>query len=133
MKTKKILALLLATLMITTMAMSAVFAAGGTSGGSTGSGTNTHTITITNTDQNVPHNYEAYQIFSGNLDKEGQGSKLSNIQWGSGVNGDALLAALKATTDPALMVDVPVLDGSGSPTGERLNRTLSRIALLLLT
>jgi len=120
MKTKKILALLLATLMITTMAMSAVFAADGTSGGSTGSGTSTHTITITNTDQNVSHTYEAYQIFAGNLNADasgsaGQGSKLSNIVWGNGVNGPELLAALKSSEDPALIVKVPKLDASGTP------------------
>lgn len=52
-----------------------------------------HTITITNTDQNVPHSYEAYQVFVGKLDVGG--TKLSDIVWGSGVDGGALLAALK--------------------------------------
>ena len=94
---KKVLALLLATLMVAAMAMSAVLAADGDSSGTT------HTVTITNTDQNVTHNYEVYQIFKGDLDKAGQGSKLSNIEWGNGVDGAALLAALKATTvDPEL-------------------------------
>lgn len=55
-----------------------------------------HTITINNTDQNVSHSYEAYQVFVGKLDA-GQ-TKLSDIQWGSGVNGDNLLNALKADT-----------------------------------
>ena len=44
------------------------------------------------------HTYTAYQVFAGDL-TESEGSKiLSNVQWGSGVNGDALLAALKADT-----------------------------------
>ena len=53
----------------------------------------THTITIGN--DNVAHPtyvYKAYQVFSGVLDETGV---LSNIKWGSGVNGTALLAALK--------------------------------------
>ena len=56
-----------------------------------------HVITITNTDQNVSHTYEAYQIFKGKLD-ESQ-TKLADIVWGSGVNGDALLAALVAANE----------------------------------
>lgn len=52
-----------------------------------------HTITIAN--DNVAHPtyvYKAYQVFSGVLDETGV---LSNIKWGTGVNGTALLAALK--------------------------------------
>ena len=58
--------------------------------------TTQHTITITNNDQNVSHTYKAYQVFVGKLDA-GQ-TKLSDIQWGSGVDGDGLLTALKADT-----------------------------------
>ena len=56
--------------------------------------TSQHTITITNTDQNVSHSYEAYQIFKGKLDDTQ--TKLADIVWGSGINGDALVAALVA-------------------------------------
>ena len=38
------------------------------------------------------HTYEAYQIFAGDIHE----GKLSNIVWGTGVNGANLLAALKA-------------------------------------
>lgn len=61
-----------------------------------------HKITVTqNTDDKTEHTYEAYQIFAGDLAEidvaEGKKEKvLSNIIWGSGVNGDNLLAALKA-------------------------------------
>ena len=96
---KKIIALLLATLMIAAMATSAVLATAGASGANGVA----HTITITNTDQNVSHTYEAYQVFSGNLD--GSGTKLSNIEWGDGVNGSALLTALKASQDPLFRYD----------------------------
>lgn len=49
----------------------------------------TYTITIEN---NKPgHTYEAYQVFAGDL----AGNVLSNIQWGTGVDGEALLTALK--------------------------------------
>ena len=52
----------------------------------------TYTITIQN---NKPgHTYQAYQVFAGDL----VGDVLSNIQWGKGVNGEALLGALKSDT-----------------------------------
>ncbi|MGN0165395.1 MAG: isopeptide-forming domain-containing fimbrial protein [Lachnospiraceae bacterium] len=53
------------------------------------------TVTI-NGDANdtATHNYDAYQIFSGTISD----NALVSIQWGSGVDGDALLAALKADT-----------------------------------
>lgn len=67
----------------------------------------TYTITIEN---NKPgHTYEAYQVFAGDL----AGSVLSNIEWGTGVDGAGLLAALKADltlgsdfTDCATAADV---------------------------
>jgi fimbrial isopeptide formation D2 family protein/LPXTG-motif cell wall-anchored protein len=60
-----------------------------------------HTITITSQGTGV-HNYEAYQVFVGNLDAaEG---KLTDIQWGSGVKSEDLLTALKTdvTTGSAM-------------------------------
>ena len=78
----KILALLVAVLLIVA-SMSVAFA----------DENSAHKITITNTDQNVVHTYEAYQVFVGKLD-DAQ-TKLSDIQWGTGVDGTELLAALK--------------------------------------
>ena len=52
-------------------------------------------ITITNANATAAHTYTAYQVFSGTLSADG---KLANIDWGSGVNGAALLTALKAST-----------------------------------
>lgn len=60
------------------------------------------TYTITIKDSTAGHTYEAYQIFKGDLyqpekkDEEDEAAVLSNITWGSGVSGDALLADLKA-------------------------------------
>ena len=76
-KTKKLFAMLLALIMAMALAVPA-FAAG-----------ETYTITINNDKDG--HTYEAYQVFSGDL----AGNVLSNITWGTGVNGEALLAALK--------------------------------------
>jgi len=42
--------------------------------------------------------YEAYQIFEGRLETVEGLTVLSDIEWGDGVNGTALLAALKADT-----------------------------------
>ena len=85
MKTvKRALALVLALTML--LAMSAtVFAAD-----------DTYTITISGDNVVAGHIYEAYQIFKGDLAEKDSKTILSNIEWGSGVNGDALLTALKA-------------------------------------
>ena len=87
---KKIMALMLAMVMVMGTMSMAAFA----------DETSQHVITITNTDQNVSHTYEGYQVFKGKLDDKQQ--KLSDIVWGDGVDGDKLLAALKASTDPNL-------------------------------
>lgn len=85
MKTvKRALALVLALTLL--LAMSAtVFAAD-----------DTYTITISGDNVVAGHIYEAYQIFKGDLAEKDSKTILSNIEWGSGVNGDALLTALKA-------------------------------------
>lgn len=63
----------------------------GFAGASTAFAAETYTITINQAD--AGHTYEAYQVFTGDLAEDGT---LSNVQWGTGVNGTALLAALKA-------------------------------------
>ncbi|WP_164489158.1 isopeptide-forming domain-containing fimbrial protein [Ruminococcus sp. Marseille-P6503] len=56
------------------------------------------TYTITIQGSSASHTYDVYQIFTGNL----EGDTLKLITWGSDVNGDALLAELKSTSDSAL-------------------------------
>ena len=79
-------------------------------------------ITITDAD-GATHAYEAYQIFTGNY----SGNVLNDIQWGSGVDGNAVLTELKTTAafevggnnlfkDCATAEDVA--DVLGSTTGE---------------
>ncbi len=51
----------------------------------------TYTITINN--DKSGHTYQAYQVFDGDLSNDGV---LSNIDWGTGVNEEELLTALKA-------------------------------------
>ena len=112
-KFKKIMALAIAMVMMLSMSIS-VFAANGA--------TNTHTITITNADQVGAHTYEAYQVFAGDYDATSQ--KLSNITWGAGVNGTAILNAVKADTttfgadaaSAASAADVAALLGTGVDT-----------------
>lgn len=55
-----------------------------------------HVITIANSDK-ANHTYEAYQIFSGTYNAGGTGNagSLTNIQWGTGVNGDNIITDLK--------------------------------------
>ena len=80
---KLVLALVVAIMMIMS---SAALAADGS--------TKAHTITINNADQIGAHTYEAYQVFKGDYDATA--NNLSNIAWGTGVDGDAILAAVKA-------------------------------------
>lgn len=51
--------------------------------------------TLTITDARTGHEYNAYQVFDGDVSAEAAKS-MTNVIWGSGVNGDALLTALKA-------------------------------------
>ena len=85
-KMNKLFTLALALVMILSLA-APVFAAPGD-----------YTITITNphAESAAGHTYEAYQIFTGTLSSDG--TTLSNVQWGEAIDGDALLAALKAET-----------------------------------
>ena len=77
---KRILSMLLVSIMVLTMALPA-FAAG------------EGTITINNT-QAEKLKYQAYQVFKGDVD----GGKLTNIEWGNGVDSAALLTALQGDT-----------------------------------
>ena len=82
-RTKKTFAVILALILCLSLSVSALAAE------------RTYSITIKN--ESTGHTYEAYQIFAGSLGADGE---LANITWGSGVNGAALLAALK-TADNA--------------------------------
>ena len=53
----------------------------------------------TGNNDTAQHTYEAYQVFKGDLSGSGDDVVLSNITWGTGVNGTNLLAALKASAD----------------------------------
>ena len=79
--TKRILSVALALVLMLALALPAM-AAG-----------ETYTLTINNATDG--HTYEAYQIFSGKLAEKDGKQILSDIAWGTGVNGDALLAAVK--------------------------------------
>lgn len=86
-KMKKAVALLLAMMMVLSMTIT-VFAEGNT---------HQHKITIKNESSN--HVYEAYQVFSGVIGTvttdDGEVTKLTDIEWGNGVDGAELLDALK--------------------------------------
>lgn len=79
---KKLASLLMALVMVLGMSV-------GTTVTAFAANTNAHTITITN--DKSGHTYTAYQVFAGDISN----GKLTNIVWGSGVDGDALLTALK--------------------------------------
>ena len=80
MKTRRILSLVLAVMLLAAMMVMPVNAA--------------DPLTITINNEAPDHVYEAYQVFAGSLSETGV---LSDVEWGTGVNGDALLAALKAS------------------------------------
>ena len=60
-----------------------------------------YTITITKPEGDIDRTYEAYQIFRGNLD----GNTLSDIEWGTGIDGAAFLTELKKNSDYASCTD----------------------------
>ena len=87
-KMKRTWAILLALVLTVALAVPGFAAEGG------------YSITITN--DKAGHTYEAYQIFAGTVasdegtDGATEGPMLGNITWGDGVDGVALLAALRA-------------------------------------
>ena len=99
-----------------------------------------YSITIQNDKEG--HTYEAYQIFAGDVSSDAaqggnvEGPILSNIIWGNGVNGDALLAALKeANADKygecATAADVAKALGAENATAENA-AAFAEIAALYL-
>lgn len=79
---KKIVSLVLAVMMLFTMTL-----------GEASASDPTYSITINNDQKG--HTYQAYRIFSGELNTVDGETILVNIDWGNGVNGTNLLAALK--------------------------------------
>lgn len=53
-------------------------------------------LSITLKNDQAGHTYTAYQVFKGDLSVKNGESILSNIEWGTGVNEDGLIAAIKA-------------------------------------
>lgn len=83
---KKIVSLVLAVIMALAMTTTA-FAADN----------NPYKITVKqNAADQSEHSYEAYQVFAGDIALVGENKVLSNIIWGSGVNGNEVLDALKS-------------------------------------
>lgn len=92
-KLKKVFSLLFALVMALAMNVT-VFASGDTGEGTVDPNppatSTTYTITITNV-PTASHTFGAYQVFAGDLTD----NVLSNITWGTGVNGESLLTELK--------------------------------------
>lgn len=88
--TRKLLALLLALLLTAALTVPALANGDDGTDEAQPQADTTYTITINNNKDG--HTYEAYQVFAGDL----AGYVLSNITWGTGVNGGALLSALKS-------------------------------------
>ena len=78
---KKVFALVLALAMIFALAIPTMAA-------------DAYSITIDHPNASAPHTYEAYQIFSGVIDSTN--SKLSEVEWGTGIDSAGLLADLMA-------------------------------------
>ncbi|MCD7714869.1 MAG: isopeptide-forming domain-containing fimbrial protein [Lachnospiraceae bacterium] len=89
-KMKKLVSLLLTLVMVAAMAVSV-----------SADDTTTYTITIEGSmsasGTTESHTYSAYQVFAGDLATDG--TTLSNVTWGTGVNSTSLLTAVKAITD----------------------------------
>ncbi len=60
-----------------------------------------YTVTIqkpSGSNDTAQHTYEAYQIFAGDLSGEGDDAVLASIEWGTGINSETFITALKAST-----------------------------------
>ncbi len=69
-------------------------------------------ITV-NSNTGTTHTYSAYQVFAGDLVVNQDGSTvLSNITWGNGVNGPAIITGLKALTGSLFVGDDPLTDAT---------------------
>lgn len=101
--------------------------------------TASYTITVNETNDN--HNFNAYQVFKGDLKetKDAQGvvtsRTLSNIEWGSGVSdaGKAALytwAGLSGTDRTAAKVAEKLATNNGATTAESFSKTLGTTANL---
>lgn len=86
---KKVIAIIISLIMVFSLSATAFASIG-----------HNHTITIYNA--NEGYEYTAYQIFSGDLSSDGV---LSNIEWGEGVDGAALLAELQTHAEYASCTD----------------------------
>lgn len=136
-KWKLLLLLALAAIMVFAAALPALAAEGDET-------TTTYTITINN-GKNLPDmttgQFVAYQIFEGRLtenDKDtmpseegGQALELADIDWGTGVNSDALLTALAGATDPALKGKFASVVDAEHATTDKPKTTAAEIAKIL--
>ena len=104
---RKIIALLIALMMV--MAMSVTAFADGDTETLKNNGDFSVTITADSSESNTGtsgHSYKAYQVFKGDLVESstattgntGAGLTLSNIEFGTGVNGEALISALNTAS-----------------------------------
>lgn len=95
------------------------------------------TIEITN--EATGHTYEAYQIFTGEMDDSGV---LGNIDWGTGVNSDGLLAKVQAikigTETPfadcedaadvaKVLADETAIDGGGTTADAEITKAFAEV------
>lgn len=60
----------------------------------------THTITINETDAN--HNFEAYQIFKGDVAENAGNTVLSNVEWGTGIDDSKIQNLLSDLQNPGI-------------------------------
>lgn len=75
----------------------------------------TYSITITNPNDGGDHTYASYQIFTGTVVEKNGKKELNNIEWGTGVNSDSLLSALKDSADWATDgVDFSACENAGA-------------------
>lgn len=85
-RTKRFLSLLLSVMLLMSLAMPVM--------ASSGSETATHTITINK--NAADYEYEAYQIFSGDIEEKNDGTKvLTEVEWGTGIDYENFLKALR--------------------------------------
>ncbi len=92
--------------------------------------------TLTITSETSGHTYQIYQVFDGDYSNSGSNPVLSNVVWGTGVNGIALRAAL-ATAYPTIfntsMTAAQVADAMATMASSETNNLATIISQHLAT
>ena len=108
---KGVLALVLAILVFASMAVPAMAAS--------------ITVNTTGTNITTTHTYKAYALFTG--DPSEDGTKLSNVQWGTGINHETLFTKIESDGSAALKAKFASLSAEDKANAVKVSEAMGTI------